>query len=118
MTLYGGALLVLSCAEICYALPDLMDYCEGFFPFWALYLLSLFATSQEWGIKTSNSDLVFFPKRKYHPPKKSNYKILSNLKKKKWKYKNFIVHCVSEFNLCSHDNNLSANLLNSETAGT
>ena len=75
-SLYGGALFVLSCAEICYALPDLMD-CEGFFPFWALYLLSLFATSQEWGIKTSNSDLVFFSKRKYHPPKKSNYKILS-----------------------------------------
>ena len=24
----------------------------------------------------------FFQKRKYHPPKKSNYKILSNLKKK------------------------------------
>ena len=69
VTLYGDALLVLSCAEICYALPDLMD-CEGFFPFWALYLLSLFATSQEWGIKTSNSDLVFFLQKENTNPQK------------------------------------------------
>ena len=30
VSLYGGALSALSCAEICYALPDLMD-CKGFF---------------------------------------------------------------------------------------
>ena len=59
----------------------------------------------------------FFQKENTNPKKRVIIKY-SPIQKEKSENKNFIVHCVSEFNLCSDDNNLSANLLNSETAGT